>query len=864
MPYPCSECSFIGVTERALRVHTQREHSGGAPKPEVIVSKTVEPETPRVVEPEKPDIASELSIPRTDEKLMPEVKPVALKEEPVTTERVANGTDLVPPKPDPFLVIRRRVYRELQRVESRRKYHPVNVFVLGPQGQGKCVDENTLIPVSDGRLIPISKWNGEDITELNSSLKLQTCLPLAFHDEGYQDCLQIVSRSGRQVTVTHEHPFLTDEGWQRADSLKTGDRVATPRTIPIFGSQAVPEHIVKVLAWLISEGGLTGKTPIFTNADSCITSDFRDAVEQFHNIKISLASSRGDRCPSWSVKTRQQYNYGLGDASTLERQIALYQNDHLSLTQIATLADIPRSTLAYRFKEAGVQLRSLKESQSLVRQVNPVTELLKGCGLMGQLSADKFVPQIIFTASKDKVALFLNRLYAGDGFPIQEPNPQIEYYTTSSRLAHDVQHLLLRFGILSQIKVRATKCEGETFKSYMVKISHAESVLKFIDEIGFFGKKDELARIKRRIESTIRNPNLDTIPGTFRNHIKQVRRDKKISIPHKLSKNLGIYRPDAIGLPRKRMLAIAKLLEDKYLADLASSDIYWDAIKSIKTAGKRHVYDLTMPNQNFLANDFIVHNTSLARQFAARTNSPLAEVQCGLLSEASQFFGQLKFSPGIGTYYETTQLVKAIETPNCVIILDELNRVDNPKVINSLFWLLDDRREAWLDDLQRYIRVAPGVVFFATLNEGVIFSGIDFVDAALRDRFTAIKMDYPSPEKEHDILVAKGRMEKVQQAAVNGFAPMAKTTVGDQDVVVLVNLANAIRENPNFDRKVSTRQLILAMEELSFGATMLEAIEFAFACHYESDLAEDIYKAPQLFMTEEQVKKRVKDPEMVF
>ncbi|GAG17342.1 unnamed protein product, partial [marine sediment metagenome] len=127
-----------------------------------------------------------------------------------------------------------------------------------------------------------------------------------------------------------------------------------------------------------------------------------------------------------------------------------------------------------------------------------------------------------------------------------------------------------------------------------------------------------------------------------------------------------------------------------------------------------------------------------------------------------------------------------------------------------------------------------------------------------------IKMDYPSPEREQEILMAKGRMNAVMQASSNGFKPAQKTEVPSHQAELLVNIAKTVRESNNFDRKVSTRQLLLAMEELSFGASILEALEFAFANHYDEDLAEDIYKAPQLYMKEEDVKLRTKDPEVVF
>jgi nitric oxide reductase NorQ protein len=234
--------------------------------------------------------------------------------------------------------------------------------------------------------------------------------------------------------------------------------------------------------------------------------------------------------------------------------------------------------------------------------------------------------------------------------------------------------------------------------------------------------------------------------------------------------------------------------------------------------------------------------TSLARQFAARHERPFAEVQCGLMSEPGQWFGGLKFTPERGTWYQESQFVRGIETPNCVVLLDELNRVENPKVMNSLFWLLDNRRQAWIDDLQRTVKVAPGVVFFATLNEGVIFSGIDFVDSALRDRFVVITMEFPSVEAEAQILEQKTGVTPAQAA-------------------VLVGLADKVRLNPALERKISTRQLLMAAEEVRYGASLREAVEFSISNSY-GDQAQDILQVLQAFLPESEARDESEDREI--
>ena len=226
--------------------------------------------------------------------------------------------------------------------------------------------------------------------------------------------------------------------------------------------------------------------------------------------------------------------------------------------------------------------------------------------------------------------------------------------------------------------------------------------------------------------------------------------------------------------------------------------------------------------------------TSLAMQFAANMNRPFVEVQCGLMSEPGQWFGGLKFIPEQGTYFQESQFVRGVETPRCAILLDELNRVENPKVMNSLFWLLDTRRQGWIDDLQRTVTVAPGVVFFASLNEGSIFSGVDFVDTALRDRFITINMEFPPKESEKEILVNK-------------------TGCNQSIAEKLVGLATVLRRNPNLERKVSTRQLLMAAEEMKYGALFIEAVEFCLSDNYRED-EQEFLQTVQAFLPEDEAR----------
>jgi nitric oxide reductase NorQ protein len=122
-------------------------------------------------------------------------------------------------------------------------------------------------------------------------------------------------------------------------------------------------------------------------------------------------------------------------------------------------------------------------------------------------------------------------------------------------------------------------------------------------------------------------------------------------------------------------------------------------------------------------------------QYAATRNRPLAVIEVGRLAESSQIFGYTDLV-GDKTEYIEGLFLEAIKTPNAVIHLQEINRPESDKALNAILAVLElDQRKIWLDELKANVEVAPGVTFFASLNEGYEFIGTVPLDAALRSRF---------------------------------------------------------------------------------------------------------------------------------
>lgn len=209
--------------------------------------------------------------------------------------------------------------------------------------------------------------------------------------------------------------------------------------------------------------------------------------------------------------------------------------------------------------------------------------------------------------------------------------------------------------------------------------------------------------------------------------------------------------------------------------------------------------------------------STMVRQFAARNNRPLATFQIGMLSEPGQLFGEHALKGG-ETYFRKFLFPDAIQTPGCVIHLEEINRPEHPKALNMLFSVLSEDRSVYTDELGN-IKVAEGVVFFATLNEGDEFIGTEMLDAALRDRFYVSILDYLPREIETRVL-------------------SLKTGIDEADALTIVNVAEKLRSNTREPLIVSTRHTLMIAEMVAVGASVEQA--FTGSLQISRDMLESV------------------------
>jgi replicative DNA helicase len=120
--------------------------------------------------------------------------------------------------------------------------HSDLIIIAGRPSMGKCLSADSEILLADGRLATIESLYQQQHAELltlNSHNKFSITQPSAFIDDGIKPVYRVTTRSGRTVESTLPHPFLTLEGWKPLASLQKGVRIAVPRLLNVFGTQAL-------------------------------------------------------------------------------------------------------------------------------------------------------------------------------------------------------------------------------------------------------------------------------------------------------------------------------------------------------------------------------------------------------------------------------------------------------------------------------------------------------------------------------------------------------------------------------------------------------------------------------------------------
>lgn len=211
--------------------------------------------------------------------------------------------------------------------------------------------------------------------------------------------------------------------------------------------------------------------------------------------------------------------------------------------------------------------------------------------------------------------------------------------------------------------------------------------------------------------------------------------------------------------------------------------------------------------------------------------------------------GNTHFNKEAGTYFQPSPFIKAITTPNSIVLLDELSRA-HPDAANILLTVLDyNQRYLRLDEKDgSVIKVAQGVAFIATANVGNEYTNTRVMDRALLDRFTVkIEVDQLEPEEEKKLI---GLMHPDHDKVVMG------------QVIEISNITRSYAKEGKVNKGVSTRSVVEMAELTVDGFSLEELAEMVIYPDYPNDGGVDsertmVKQVVQKYIVMEQVPKKM-------
>ncbi len=469
------------------------------------------------------------------------------------------------------------------------------IETFGRYGFNKClVGDTEIYDAATGQLVRIA-----DVYEQRARLhSVATCTVDTLRvgegrvvdvmDNGIKPVFRVRTESGREITATGNHPFLMVDGWRNLEEIVVGEHVAVPRVLPASGPRAEwPAHEVIALGHLLAEGNLGHPTGVYYyNQDEASVADFIAAAECFANVKCTRTTHKNTA----SVYTGR-----------VDR-----------------------------------------------KRENGIFEWARALGLLGKIATNKEVPSAAFGLSNEQIGLLLGRMWDGDGHV--NPSDRNTYYATSSkRLAQQVQHLLLRLGILGRIREVSFAYAGGPRVGYQVFVTGVENLRPFARWVGVhLVAPAKLEAMRAMPLEALHGPSKDLVPVGPVRALARAAKSRTGETWGEIESGADVSardlypvgtNPAKIGFTRGVVNRLARYFGDTELQRLGSNDVLWDRVVSIEPAGEQQTYDLEIAEtHNFVANDIIVHNShSVAYSVVAyhtaflKTHHP-AEFMAALLS----------------------------------------------------------------------------------------------------------------------------------------------------------------------------------------------------------------------------------------
>ncbi len=582
-------------------------------------------------------------------------------------------------------------------------------LIAGEPGIGKCLVGSTRVfdPLT-GDYLPITEWTNSRHHVLSMSedtFRLSCDQSVAFHENGIQPIVEVRTKLGRTLRCTLNHPVYTPEGWQPVEALVSGSYIAAPRELPYFGSENMPDEEVKIIAYILSDGSAQSDTTVTTCLPEVVEDLHR--IAEFFGLALRTYTKNNNKASTYKFVTHT----GRRQTARTELAQALHaakKQSGISWAEWSRRADVndasfkkwrrgkcvPNEVMWRRLASAvpiDGELLALS-ARSAAEMRTPIARLLEQHGVRYKRANNKSVPDCIFRLPKQQLALFLKTLFTCDGsvYVNSKNTPGLSYTTISKRLAEDVQHLLLRFGLITTLRTKPMQVNSQPYTAYEVTLLGIEEMQRFISEIGIMGRH-EAVQITQNLEvpagpSTHR----DMVPLT-KEFWQRLNENRQGMSYVRLSDAIGTTianRRHERPLCRSTVQKLSTYFKDPYFERLADNDLDWDQIVSITPAGEEPVYDISVKaHHNFVANDLIVHNSTLLVQISTVLAQTLGKV---LYVSGEESARQIKMRAD-RLSLKAEDLFLVTET-SLEAILDDIQTLD-PKIV-----IIDSIQTTFSDD----------------------------------------------------------------------------------------------------------------------------------------------------------------------
>jgi len=438
------------------------------------------------------------------------------------------------------------------------------MIVAGTRSSGKCVDGNTMIQLADGKITKIKELIGEEEKKIDDGIifspisnlevpsldKLKICskkILNVWKRSSPEKVVKIRTRSGKEIITTKEHPyFVYNCGLKniRADELKTGDLIASPRQLNI--GKYFPEASIE----LKDKSLIIGETP-----------DFYILKGRTNSLTVKFPKKL-------TSELAEFVGLIIGDGH-LDLHKLEFHNSCKELrekyTSLLKIFEIPFR----EFKSRTTWVIQVS-SRALNKTLSEVFEIP-----LGNKSSKAVIPPIILKSANNILASFLRGYFDTDGYCPAEKR-DLELATASKNMSEHLRLALLRFGIVSFTKQK--QVNGVCYYRILIRGDFAN---KFLKEIGFshpFKKqRAEIILSKNYLDNT----NIDIVPQG--NEIIKILRQRFRVNPkehRKSGKDYWAYENNKYRVSRKWFKKITDFYSEKY-SEILSYKNYVEALRKL-------------------------------------------------------------------------------------------------------------------------------------------------------------------------------------------------------------------------------------------------------------------------------------------